>query len=232
MKLTRVLGCTILFCGAAFCGRPAAAQTPASAPSDPQAIWNALAKPSFDPGKVVTVNNLVIDRDRIRITLDSGTLHFTQPVNGIVFGAVFHGTGHIRVSPPNQYESQQLELFIKQDGLNAAFDEAVFTFTDKTFDELSAKVQPGGAATNDGLYATRMQQNEDLGAAFLPRLFKSVMGADRTKSALFLADVKTAEHGWIEALYDASEPEEINVGRWADIGPDEAFRYLDEFSGE
>jgi Peptidase family M1 domain len=222
MKLTRVFCCVILLCGAAFCGRAASAQTPApaaAAAGDPQAIWNALAKPSFDPGKVATVNNLVIDRDRIRITLDSGTLHFTQPVNGIVFGAVFHGTGHIRVSPPNQYESQQLELFIKQDGLNATFDDAVFTFTDKTFDEVSAKLQPGGAATNDGLYATRMQQNEDLGAAFLPRLFKSVMGADRTKSALFLADVKTAEHGWIEALYDASEPEEINVGRWVDVGP-------------
>ena len=222
MKSMRLFCCAILICGAVLCGKAAAAQTsaPAAAPpaGDPQAIWNALAKPAFDSGKVVTVNNLVIERDRIHITLDSGTLHFTQPVNGIVFGAVFHGAGHIRVSPPNQYESQQLELFIKQDGLNAAFDDAVFSFTDKTFDEISPKVQPGGSAANDGLYATRMQQNEDLGAAFLPRLFKSVMGTDRTKSALFLADVKTAEHGWIEALYDASEPEEINVGRWADVG--------------
>jgi hypothetical protein len=223
MKSTRVFCCTILVCAAALCGRIATAQTSApaaaSAASDPQAIWNALAKPSFDPGKVLTVENLVIERDRIHIILDSGTLHFTQPVNGIVTGAVFHGKGHIRVSPPNQYESQQLELFIKQDGLNATFDEAAFSFTDKTFDEISPKVQPGGSGANDGLYATRMQQNEDLGAAFLPRLFKSVMGTDRTKSALFLADVKTSEHGWIEALYDASEPEEINVGRWVDIGP-------------
>jgi aminopeptidase N len=123
------------------------------------------------------------------------------------------------VSPPNQYESRQLELFIKQDGLNATFDEAAFSFTDKTFDEISAKVQWAGTSPNDGLYATRMQQNEDLGAAFLPRLFKSVMGADRSKSALFLADVKTAEHGWIEALNDASVPEEISVGRWVDVGP-------------
>ncbi len=132
-------------------------------------------------------------------------------------GVSWHGT-HC-VSPPNQYESQQVELFIKQDGLTVAFDDAVFSFTDKTFDEVSAKLQPGGTPENDGLYATRMQLNEDLGAAFLPRLFKSVMGADRTKSALFLADVKTAERGWIEALYDASEPEEINVGRWVDVGP-------------
>jgi Peptidase family M1 domain len=216
MKFARIFHCAILICGAVFAAGNARAQTPAA--GDPQAIWNALAKPAFDPAKVATVNNLVIERDRIRITLDSGTLHFTQPVNGIVFGAVFSGAGHIRVSAPNQYESQQLELFIKQDGLNATFDEAAFSFTDKSFDEISAKVQWGGSSPNDGLYATRMQQNEDLGAAFLPRLFKSVMGTDRTKSALFLADVRTAEHGWLEALYDASEPEEINVGRWVDVG--------------
>lgn len=218
MKCARVLCCLIFLCGAALTGKVAAAQTAASGPSDPQAIWNALAKPTFDPVKIATVNNLVIERDRVRITLESGTLHFTQPMNGIVFGAVFHGSGHIRVSLPNQYESQQLELFIKQDGLNAAFDDAVFSFTDKTFDEISAKVQWGGTPAGDSLYATRIQQNEDLGAAFLPRLFKSVMGTDRTKSALFLADVKTAEHGWIEALYDAAEPEEIKVGRWVDVG--------------
>jgi Peptidase family M1 domain len=215
MKRVRALICAILFCGAAVAGRAVAAQTAAA--SDPQAIWNALARPAFDPGKAATVNNVEIVRDRIRITLESGSLHFTQAVNGIVTGAVFQGSGRIRVSPPNQYESQQLTLFIKQDGLNTKFDDAVFSFTDKTFEEISAKVQPGGTTTNDGLYASRMQQNEDLGAAFLPRLFKSVMGTDRTKSALFLADVKTADHGWIEALYDASEPEEIRVGRWADM---------------
>jgi hypothetical protein len=219
MKSTRVFHCLILLCAAVFAGRTVAAQTAAPAPGDPQAIWNALAKPAFDPGKVATVNNLVIERDRIHITLESGTLHFTQPINGIVTGAVFHGAGKIQVSPPNQYESQQLELFIKQDGLNVKFEDAVFSFTDKTFDEVSAKAQWGGSAGSDDLYAARMQQNEDLGAAFLPRLFKSVMGANRAKSALFLADVKTSEHGWIEAMYDASEPEEIRVGRWVDVGP-------------
>ena len=219
MKFTRIFHCAILICGAAFAGFATRAQTPAPAPTDPQAIWNALAKPAFDPAKVATVNNMEIVRDRIHIMLDSGTLHFTQPVNGIVTGAVFHGAGRIQVSPPNQYESQQLQFFIKQDGLSATFDEAAFSFTDKTFDEISAKAQWGGTSPNDGLYATRMQQNEDLGAAFLPRLFKSVMGADRTKSALFLADVKTAKSGWVAALYDASEPEEIKVGRWVDVGP-------------
>ena len=195
------------------------AQAPAANGADPQAVWNALAHPAFDAAKIATVNNLTIQRDRIHIVLDNGTLHFTQGVNGIVFGAVFRGTGHLQVSPPNQIESQQLQLFIKQDGVNLPFDDAVFSFTDRTFDEIAGKVQWGGTPVNDSLYATRIQQNEDLGAAFLPRLFKSVMAADRAKSELFLADVKTAAYGWVETLYDASEPEQIRVGRWVDVGP-------------
>jgi hypothetical protein len=224
MKSIRLFCCAILICGAAaFCGKAASAQGSAPAPSDPQAIWNALAKPAFDPAKVATVNNLVIERDRIRITLDSGTLHFTQPVNGIVFGAVFSGVGHLQVTPPNLLEAQQLELFTKQKTLNVTFDQAAFSFTDKTFDEVAAKAQWGGATPNDGLYATRIQQGESVGAAFLPRLFKSVMATDRSKSALFLADVKTKEFDWLQAMYDSSEPEQISIGRWVDVSTTKTF---------
>jgi hypothetical protein len=186
---------------------------------DPQGILNSLAHPAFDPQKVASVTNLVIVRDRIKIVFDLGTLHFTQPVNGIVFGAVFSGQGHLQMSPPNPQEAQQLQLFTKQSELNLTFSEAAFTFTDKTFDEIAAKVQWGSAkATNDDLLASRILAGEDSDAEFLPRLFKSVMGSDRSKSALFLADVKTDDRGWVQAEYDASEPEEVSIGRWASLG--------------
>ena len=204
--------------------RPADQQAAPASTSDPQAIWNALAHPAFDPQKIASVSNLIITRDRIRIVLDSGTLHFTQPVNGIVFGAVFSGQGRLQMGPPNALEAQQLQLFTKEAELNQTFSEAAFAFTDKTFDEIAAKVQWGGAsATNDDLFASRIQAGEDLGAEFLPSLFKSVLAADRSKSALFLADVKTDQHGWVDALYEADRPEEISIGRWADFGPVKLF---------
>jgi hypothetical protein len=219
VKPSHLLLSFILFLAAVCAARPVADQTAAPAAGDPQAIWGALAKPAFDPAKIATVTHLVIVRDRIDITLDTGTLHFTQPVNGIVTGAVFHGVGHLQMTPPNPLEAQQLQLFDKQETLNLSFSDMVLAFTDKTFDEISGKVQWGGAApSGDDLYASRMQANEDLGFAFLPRLFKSVMATDREKSALFLADIKSNDHGWVEALDDASEPEDIRVGRWADVG--------------
>src|SRR3989441_137485 len=91
--------------------------------------------------------------------------------------------------------------------------------TDKTFNEVAAKVQwAASGPTADDLYTSRQQQREDLGAELLPRLFKSVLSTDRKPTALFAADLKTKDRGWTQVRFDALEPEEITVGRWADVG--------------
>ncbi len=89
-------------------------------------------------------------RDRIRITLADGALQFTQPVNGIVYGAGFRARGHLQMQPPDPREAQQLRLFTKQETLEAEFTEATFSFTDNTFEEIAAKIQ-WGAATDPKL---------------------------------------------------------------------------------
>jgi hypothetical protein len=188
-------------------------------PPNPSAVWSTLQQPAFDASKSARVKDLTLVRDRIRITFADGTLQFTQPANGIVFGAVFHGSGRVRVNPPNGLEAQQLFLFTKQVPLDMEFTEATFSFTDDTFNEVAAKVQwaPGGAS--DDLYAKRQQTREDLGAELLPRLFKSVLSTDRKRTAVFFANLKTKEKGWVEFRFDALQPEEVSVGRWLDVVP-------------
>src|SRR5260370_34979488 len=44
------------------------------------------------------------------------------------------------------------------------------------------------------------------------------MSGDRKRTAYFLADLKTKEKDWVEVRDDAMQPEEISVGRWADVG--------------
>jgi hypothetical protein len=46
------------------------------------------------------------------------------------------------------------------------------------------------------------------------RLFKSILSAHRERTAVFLADVKAKNGGWVQVRYDALDPEEIGVGRW------------------
>jgi hypothetical protein len=224
MKPARIALYTIILLAAVGSMSSLRTQTAPAGASDAQGVWNSLARPAFDPEKVASVTNLVIVRDRIKIVLDLGTIHFTQPVNGIVTGMVFSGQGHLQMSPPNQLEAQQLQFFSKETDMNHLFTEAAFTFTDKTFDEIAAKVQWGAAkAGNDDLLAARLQAGEDTGAEFLPRLFKSVMDADRSKSEIFMAEMKTDDRGWVQAKFDASQPEEVSVGHWADAGGGRTF---------
>ena len=211
------MGCSFLFgifvCSSAVC-QAQQAQTPEVN------AWNAIVNAPFDAGKTAAVENLSIVRDRIHITLVSGTLQFSQPANGVVFGATFSGRGRIEIAPPNAAETQQLELFTKQKSLSLDFSEAAFSFTDDTFDEVAKQVKWSSLTDNSfgKLYLDRQRTREDLAAEIVPRIYEGVVSADRKQSAYFLADMKTSNFGWVLARYDALEPEEVSIGRYISWG--------------
>src|SRR6266852_6556321 len=150
----------------------------AQAPAPPPAasVWNALSSPAIDPAKSAHTENVEIVRDRVHIILTHGIIQFTQPVNGVVFGAVFRGSGRVQLDPPNLIEAQQLRLFTKQDKLDMAFSEATFSFTDGLLDEVAKQVkwQASGPASDD-LYAKRQKDREDLGESSMPRLLQGIL---------------------------------------------------------
>src|SRR5438067_3831801 len=65
---------------------PVAARAQSAAAADPKAVWEAVDHPSYDTTKIFAVKNLVLQRDRIRVFLDEGTLQFMQPAGGVYFG--------------------------------------------------------------------------------------------------------------------------------------------------
>jgi Peptidase family M1 domain len=183
------------------------------------AVWNALSAPAMDPGKSAHAENVEIVRDGAHIVLLDGTIQFAQPVNGVVFAAVFHGSGRLRIDPPNPQEAQQLRLFTREDKLSVPFTDATFSFTDGLLEEVQKQVKwQGSGPASDDLCAKRLKEREDLGESSMPRLLRGILSADSARTAYFLADLKT-EKGWIEFHDDATEPEEISVGRWVDVGP-------------
>lgn len=192
----------------------------AVAAQDAAAVWNAVEQAPFDASKTAHVENVSLARDRVRITLLDGTIQFTAPANGIVFGAAFKGSGRIEIAPPNAAESQQLALFTKQQTLNLTFTEATFSFTDGTFEEIAKQVKWTNAGDNSlaQLYADRQRTREDLAAAIVPRIFEGLLSSDRAKTAYFAADLKTNSNGWILATYDALELEEVSIGRYQSRG--------------
>lgn len=207
---------------AVCCLAPAAVAQ--SATATPAAnVWNAISAPTMNPAMSAHAENVDIVRDRVHIVLVDGTIQFTQPTDGVVFGAVFHGKGRLQAVPPNTTEAQQLRLFTKVEKLAVDFTDATFSFTDGLADEVGKQVkwQASGPAGDD-LFAKRMKEREDLGESAMPRLLQGILSTDRARSAYFLADVKT-DKGWVEVHDDALEPESIVLGRWVDVGPFKLF---------
>ena len=194
------------------------AQTAAESPA--ATAWNTLSSPIVDPSKSAHAENVEIGRDRIHITLTDGTIQFMQPANGVVFGASFHGRGRVKVEPPNPIEAQQLRLFLKEDKLDLPFTDATFSFTDGLLEEVAKQVKWQSSATaGDNLYASRQKSREDLGESSLPRMLIGVSSGNLARSAYFLADLKIEGKHWVEFRDDALQPEQIRIGRFADVGP-------------
>ena len=198
----------------------------AKAPAqDAGALWQQIAQAPFDLEKSASVENVVLERDRLRITLTAGTIQFGKPAQDLVYAAAFHGRGRVEVKPPTAIEVRQLRLFTGQDSLAMDFTEATFTFSDATFDEIARQVRwaPSSDRSFGELYLRRQNDREDAAAELVPRLFKAVLSADRKRSGLFVADLKTGDKGWIHLRADALAPEEVTVGRWTSWGPVDRF---------
>jgi hypothetical protein len=186
---------------------------------DAAAVWSSLSQAPFDTSKYAEVEDLEITKDRIHIVLTSGAIQFTQPANGVVYGAAFEGKGHVEIDPPNALEAQQVRRFTGKEKLDMDFSSAAFGFTDDTFDRLSSSLKwsaPQGGDHLASIYTKRQQDREDAGAPIVARLFPSVLSGDRKRTGIFFADLHTSEKGWVQVELDALDPEAIQVGRFDD----------------
>jgi len=137
--------------------------------------------------EVVGVNNFELKRDAGTFHLRSGSICFVTPVNGKVTGAVFTGDGSFVLDPPAESERRSLKLLTKENEFSETFGQAVFRFTDSTYEE----IKKGGSAATGGC---------DAG------LFKDTQNTTRHKlkdnlEARILGDVLSTEPGGYFAAF-------------------------------
>jgi Peptidase family M1 domain len=125
-------------------------QVPASTNKSiqPQNTHNAerlylnLRSVGLDPAKVFRVREASFDHDQIHITLEDGTIAFTEDVNERVTGAFFEGEGEILIVPPDQAERASMSLFTRAAVLEEKFGSAYFRFNDDTYAGLQPSLRP------------------------------------------------------------------------------------------
>ena len=163
---TRALPLAWLFLIATAVALPVSQSSPklASEPASTQLnsaenLYLQLQNTALSKTRVYRVRDVSIDRAAIQITLNDGTIAFTQDVAGRVTGAFFEGDGEVLLPPPNRYERASMALFTNEAILEERFVTAYFRFNDDTYPEL----RPSLVAADDG-EAFLSQWNEIAGS--------------------------------------------------------------------
>jgi hypothetical protein len=120
-----------------------AAENPPDKPAE--ALYLQLGKVGLDPARVYQVRGASLERSAVHITLEDGTIAFTQDVMGRITGAFFEGDGEVLLTPPNEVERQSMSLFTGMAILEEHFATAYFRFND----DVAAELQPGLRATEN-----------------------------------------------------------------------------------
>ncbi|MGC2446941.1 MAG: M1 family aminopeptidase, partial [Candidatus Sulfotelmatobacter sp.] len=147
--MTKVLGAsrislvfTLCFLLAPLLRVAYAAENARSKPAE--ALYLQLGSVGLDTARVYQVRDASLDRASIHITLEDGTIAFTQDVMGRITGAFFEGEGEILLVPPNEVERKSMSLFTGMAILEERFATAYFRFNDDLMAELKPDLRAAG----------------------------------------------------------------------------------------
>jgi hypothetical protein len=159
-------------------------------------------------GNSAATENVILKRDAAVFTFIRGKLTFAAPIAGRILAAYFQGEGKFELTPPTPMNQRQLAVNTGAQKLEDTFREALFFFTDDTYEELSKMVQTQpGAIGNPKVFASPLKryaeyfnsrlENQRKGYPALRNLSARML-ADLTDPAgkgLFLADFKGKKSG-------------------------------------
>src|SRR5437899_1373652 len=112
-------------------------QTPAAgSPGPAESLYLRLRTVGLDKTRVYKIREASLDRAELHISLDDGTIAFTEDAGGHITGAFFKGYGEVLLVPPNTMERASLALFTGAAILEETFSSAYLRFNDDVHSEL------------------------------------------------------------------------------------------------
>jgi hypothetical protein len=186
------VGIALALCAVPASSRAASStENPAARPAE--ALFLELGRVGLDPARVYQVRGASLERSAVHITLEDGTIAFTQDVMGRVTGAFFEGDGEILLTPPNEVERKSMSLFTGMAILEERFATAYFRFNDDTMTEL----RPDLRATDTALqFVARWGDTaRNLAQADAMRLLRSFSRALPVEAALSSNAMRITESG-------------------------------------
>lgn len=216
-----------------------AARAPLVATNAAEKLFLELGSVGLDPSRVFHARNVSLDRPGFSITLDDGTIAFTQDAAGKVTGAFFEGDGEVLLIPPNQAERGSMALFTGSAILEEHFVNGYFRFNDDTFTELQPYLRTADAGSFIAQWnetARNLAQIDALRlfmsfSRFLPISGKPAPllapGSAASDDRFLHARLQGQKQGIFDVYYDARAPEQVWTGQFRIA---EGFNFYDVWS--
>lgn len=193
----------------------------AQAPTlDPASITQEIETARLEVPKAVTLQRVKLGAGPALLTLE-GKLVPASLVGGKVAEMVFLGKGKIELSPPDEVEAGQLELFTGARRVSETFDRAVLVFgLDRAVDALlrrpAATLDPQETQEAQAAYE-RWKKGPERELVGVPgALWADALG-DPAASGLFAARFHSEELGDFLYLFDPNSREQVTLGRFEPI---------------
>src|SRR5579872_1263431 len=216
---------------------PAACAADNTAAKPAEALYMQLGSVGLDAARVYQVRDASLDRASIHISLEDGTIAFTQDVMGRVTGAFFEGEGEILLVPPSEVERKSMGLFTGMAILEERFATAYFRFNDDVMAELGPDLR---AATTEQEFLERAgpaaKNLANIDAMRLLTTFSHMLpsadgnspssddASQPDRSDRFLhARLQGTKLGVFDVYFDSTAAEQVLVGQPKAAGTGETF---------
>ncbi len=205
-----------------------AAQAENSPDKPAEALYLQLGQVGLDPAQVYQVRGASLDRAAIHITLEDGTIGFTQDVMGRITGAFFEGDGEVLLTPPNTVERRSMSVFTGMAILEEHFATAYFRFND----DAAAALRPDLRSTTENKqeFVERWGPTaKNLASADAMRLLMTFsrmlpvegkrtssgaeVGAPNGEDRFLHARLQGTKLGVFDVAFDSTAPEQVQAGQ-------------------
>ena len=201
-----------------------ASKMPESASLPAEQLFLRLGSVGLDAARVYHVRDVHVDRPGLYLTLEDGTIAFTEDVLGRVTGALFEGEGEVLVLPPDRAERSSLALFTGSAVLEERFRFGYLRFNDRSYEELKSYLTTLTTAADASTFLSRWgARAHDLAAADALRLLQTDApllpsleafhepGHDTRQDRLLHARLVGMKLGAFDVFYDSMSPEQLQV---------------------
>jgi hypothetical protein len=207
-------------------------------------------------GATFTVEGFTLKCDAATFELKRGTLTFLEPIDGVVTGAIFMGTGHFTLKPVTRLAQAEIRRRLKTDQVEEDFTEVVFRYTGAPARMLLAAGKNSAATPEESAkvferWRESMRQRREVPLGFSEELLHGdsmenvdaeVLAAlyNPNRPGFFDAYMRGTKHKDLRfrfhprggAIPELDSPEEIALINYDPEGMDDGVWYLDHLAQE